>query len=115
MEQEKNISEKWIDGAGDLIENYRNLITIRIVEHTSLGASVSVLGILSLIFILCISLFFGLGAAWWIGEEMGNRTAGFFIVGGAYLFLLGILLLTAKKFLMPALRNLIIKKIYEQD
>lgn len=115
MEEEKNTTERWVDGAGNLIETYRNLITIRMVEHTSLGASVSVLGIISLIFILCIALFVGLGSAWWIGEEMGNRTAGFFIVGGVYLVLLGILLATARKFLVPAIRNLIIKKVYEQD
>jgi len=115
MQEQKNDAEKWVDDAGNLIETYRDLITLRVVEHTSLGASVSVLGILSLIFILCIFLFFGLGAAWWIGELMQNRTAGFFIVGGSYLILLSVMLLMARKFIVPSLRNLIIKKIYDQD
>jgi hypothetical protein len=115
MEEEKNNAEKWIDDAGNLIETYRDLITIRVVEQTSLGASFSILGILALIFILCILLFFGLGAAWWIGESMQNRTAGFFIVGGTYLVFFGTLLLLARKFIIPALRNLIIKKIYDKD
>jgi hypothetical protein len=115
MEQEKKPTEKWIDDVGNLVETYRDLITIRMVEHTSLGASLSALGIISLIFVLCILLFFGLGASWWLGEIMGNRTGGFFIVGGVYLILLGTLLATAKRFLIPALRNQIIKKVYEQD
>ncbi|HOX81918.1 MAG TPA: hypothetical protein PLJ60_11820 [Chryseolinea sp.] len=115
MEEEKNDGEKWVDDLGNLVETYRNLITIRVVEHTSLGASLSALGILSLIFLLCILLFFGLGAAWWIGELMQNRTAGFFIVGGIYFFLLGGILLMARKFIVPLIRNLIIKKIYDQD
>lgn len=115
MEQEKNTTEKWVDDVGNLVETYRDLITVRVVEHTSLGASLGALGVLSLIFTLCILLFFGLGASWWLGEEMGNRTGGFLIVGGVYIVLLGTLLTTAKRFLIPALRNMIIKKMYEQD
>ena len=115
MEEEKKLVEKWIDDAGNLIETYRDLITIRIIEQTSLGVSWSILGILSLIFILCILLFIGLGASWWLGEVMVNRTVGFFIVGGVYLTLLSILLILSRKFLIPAIRNLIIKKIYDQD
>ena len=115
MDQEKNVAEKWVDGAENLIETYRDLITIRIVEKTSLGASFSILGILVLLLTLCVLLFTGLGAAWWLGESMKNRVAGFFIVGGTYLFLLSLLLLTSRKFVIPAIRNLIIKKIYDTD
>jgi hypothetical protein len=46
---------------------------------------------------------------------MNNMKAGFFIVGGFYSILLLIILLTANTFLIPTLRNLIIKKTYEQD
>ncbi len=115
MEEEKNTAEKWVDGAENFIETYRDLITIRIVEQTSLGASFSILGILVLLFVLCILLFIGLGAACWAGDALQNRMAGFFIVGGGYLVLLGILLVTARKFVVPAIRNLIIKKIYDTD
>lgn len=114
-EQEKNKSEKWIDGAENLIETYRDLITIRIVGHASLGASFGILGIITLLIILCIMLFLGLGAAWWVGEAMNNRIAGFFIVGGAYLVLLTTLLLMARKIIIPAIRNIIIKNIYDED
>jgi hypothetical protein len=115
MEEEKNVAEKWVDGAENLIETYRDLLTIRIIEKTSLGASFSILGILVLLLTLCILLFVGLGAAWWLGESMENRVAGFFIVGGAYLILLGLLLITSRKFVVPTIRNLIIKKIYDTD
>jgi len=115
MEAEKNSAERWVDGASNLVETYRELLTVRMVEHTSLGASISALGIISLIFTLCILLFAGLGSAWWIGESLDNPKAGFFIVGGIYLVVLGILLATARKFVIPLIRNLIIKKIYEQN
>jgi hypothetical protein len=115
MNEEKVDTEKWVDSTADLIEGYRDLISIRIVEHTSLGVSVSVIGILSLIVAVFILLFTGLGSAWWLGEYLNNMKAGFFIVGGIYTLVFSILLATSQKILVPWIRNLIIKKMYEQD
>lgn len=115
MEENNTEKDNLIDGLSDLVETYRNLITVRIVEHTSIAASISILGTVSLFVTVFILLFTGLGAAWWIGDSMNNMKAGFFIVGGFYSILLLIILLTANTFLIPTLRNLIIKKTYEQD
>lgn len=114
-EDDASRQDNIVDAAGDIIETYRNLVTIRMVEHTSLGASISILGIIILSVIVFVLLFSGLGAAWWIGDRLNDMKTGFFIVGGFYLILLVIILLTANTFLIPNLRNLIIKKIYEQD
>jgi len=115
MNQEKINTEKWIDSTVNLVEAYRDLISIRITEHTSLGISISVIGILSLILVVFVLLFIGLGAAWWIGEYFNDMKTGFFIVGGVYTVVFGILLVTSQKVLIPRIRNLIIKKMYEQD
>lgn len=115
MEENNNATEKLVNAVNDWVETYRNLITIRIVEHSSQGASLSIFGILALLVIVFILLFLGLGSAWWIGEKLENMKAGFFIVGGFYATVLIILLMMAKKLLIPGIRNLIIKKIYEQD
>ena len=104
-----------VDAAGDLIETYRDLITVRIVEHTSTGASISIVGLITLLIVVFVLLFSGMGAAWWIGDRMDNMKAGFFIVGGFYTLLLIILLVTAKPYLIPNIRNMIIRKMYEQD
>ncbi len=112
---ESEKSEKWVDNAAELVESYRDLISIRIVEHTSLGASLSIIGILSLIVAVFVLLFVGLGSAWWLGEVLANMKAGFFIIGGFYLLVFGILLATSRTVLIPRIRNRIIKKIYEQD
>ncbi len=114
-EEEKNGAEKWLDGVGNLIETYRDLAIVRTVEHTSRGAALMVMGILSLVLILCIMIFGGLGAAWWLGEAMQNKTGGFLIVGGTYLLLLTISLLLAKSVIVPFIRNIIIKQIYDRD
>jgi hypothetical protein len=115
MDADAERQDTVVDAAGDLIETYRDLLTVRIVEHTSAGASISIVGIISLLIIVFVLLFSGLGAAWWIGDTMNDMKAGFFIVGGFYTLVLIAVLATAKSFIIPNVRNMIIKKIYEQD
>ncbi len=115
MNQEKSRAGKWVEGVTDLAEAYRNLITIRIVEHTSLGVALSIMGILLMITVVFVLLFTGIGSAWWLGEYLRNMKAGFFIVGGFYSLLFILLILTSRKVWIPRLRNFIIKKIYEQN
>lgn len=114
-EDTEDIKEKWVDATSNLIELYKDLVTVKIVEHTSLGASISIAGILFLVFAVFILLFLSFGAAWWLGETMNNIKAGFMIVAASHTIILGILLLTARKVIIPGVRNLIIRKIYEQD
>ncbi|MEJ0032721.1 MAG: hypothetical protein WDO15_21230 [Bacteroidota bacterium] len=107
-------TEKLINTAGQMIETYRDLINLTVVENVSLGVSVSVVGVITLVFICFVLLFGALGAAWWIGEAMNNMKAGFFIAGSAFLLLLLIVILSAKNGLIPMIRNLMIKKIYDK-
>lgn len=113
-EQEKP-AEKLIATAGQMIETYRDLITLTVVENLTVGISVSIVGILSLAFACFVILFAGLGAAWWIGEAMNDMKAGFFIAGSGFLVILLIVLALARKTLIPFIQNLVIKKIYEKD
>ena len=115
MEEQEKPTEKLINTAGQMIETYRDLINLTVVENVSLGVSVSVVGVITLVFICFVMLFGALGAAWWIGEAMNNMKAGFFIAGSAFLLLLLIVLISAKNGLIPMIRNLVIKKIYEHE
>jgi hypothetical protein len=115
MEEQEKPTEKLISTAGQMIETYRDLITLTVVENVSLGVSVSVVGIVLLVFVCFVMLFGALGAAWWIGESLNNMKAGFFIAGSGFLLLLLIVLATAKNGLMPMIRDLVIKKIYEKN
>lgn len=108
-------TEKLIHTAGQMIETYRDLISLTVVENLSLGVSISIIGILTLVVICFVLLFVAFGAAWWIGESMNNMKAGFFIAGSAFLLILLVVLLSAKKGLIPFIRNMVIKNIYEKD
>jgi hypothetical protein len=103
-----------VDAVGDMVATYRRLVNVRIVEGTARGGSLSIVSILVLVVAVFVLLFAGLGAAWWIGDVMDNMKAGFFIVGGFYLLVLIIVLLTANSLILPWLRNLIVRKVYEQ-
>ena len=115
MEVNRNGTEKWIDDVGDILDIQKNLLTIKVVKQASYGASMSIMGIVILIFLVFILLFIGIGTAWWVGESMGNMKVGFFIVSGIYAILMSVVLLASRKFFIPGIRNLIIRKIYEQD
>jgi hypothetical protein len=103
-----------VDAVGDMVETYRKLVNVQIVENVAVGGSLSIVGLLLVIVSVFVLLFAGLGAAWWIGDVMQNPKAGFFIVGGFYLLILIILLLTASSMILPWLRNVIVRKFYEQ-
>ncbi len=115
MEEDKNSTDKWVSSVADLMDSYRKLITVKVVEHTSLGISLSIIGILSMIMAVFVLLFTGIGSAWWLGEYLQNMKAGFFIVSGFYALIFIILLLTSPGIWIPRIRNTIIKKIYEQN
>jgi hypothetical protein len=115
MEEQKKATERLIDAAGNWVDTYRKLMVLRVVEHASRGASISIMGVLSAVIVIFLLLFLGLGLAWWVGEAMENMKAGFFIVGGFYAVVLLVILALAKKVLIPAIRNIIIKQVYEQN
>jgi hypothetical protein len=115
MNSNEPASDPWLNQVAELIETYRTLVTVRIIQHTSLGISMSIIGILTSTLALFIFLFSGLGFAWWLGEYLHNMKLGFFIMGGVYIILLITLLLISRSVLMPFIRNYIIKKIYDQD
>ena len=76
MEEKKTTTEQWVEGIENIAETYRSLITVRVVEQTSLGATLSFLGIIFLMFTICILIFLGLGTAWWVGKELNNPAGG---------------------------------------
>lgn len=115
MEEQEKPAEKLIAAAGQMVETYKDLITLTVVEHVTLGISVGIVSILSLTIACFVLLFAAFGAAWWIGEAMNNMKAGFFIAGSGFLLILVVLLAKARTILMPFIQELVIKKIYEKD
>jgi 4-amino-4-deoxy-L-arabinose transferase-like glycosyltransferase len=115
MDTEEKPTHKIVETGRKMIETYRSLIKVNAVESASLGVSWGVVGILIFILCLFVLLFAGLGSAWWLGERMDNMKAGFFIVGGFFLVTFVFIALAAKSLIIPPLRDLFIKKVYDED
>ena len=115
MEEEKKPTQKILEAAGKMVDTYRELLRVNVVEHASLGASWSSVGIFLTILAVFVLLFAGLGSAWWLGERMDNLKAGFFIMSGFYLLVVLAIGLSAKKLIIPGLRNIFIKMMYDKD
>jgi hypothetical protein len=113
--EKKPVVEKIVETSEDILETYRRLICITLVEYTSLGAGMSVVGLVYTVFVVFTLLFAGLGAAWWIGESMNDIKSGFFIIAGFYAFVFLLFMGVFKKKIIPLVRNKIIKQIYEAD
>jgi hypothetical protein len=114
-EEDRTTQDNLIDATSDMLETYRQLVKVKVIEGTSVGASISIVGLMFLAISVLVILFAGLGAAWWIGDKLENMKAGFFIVGGIFCVILVTGLLMANSVIIPSLRNLIIKKIYEHN
>lgn len=105
--------EQLTDSVEDLLQSYKDLITLKVVEKASLGVSLSISGLLTLVIGIFVMLFTGMGLASWLGEYLKDIKLGYFIVGGFYALIFLILLLISKKVTVPMIRNLVIKNIYE--
>jgi hypothetical protein len=73
---------------------------------TVIGISTVFLGLFFLIF-----LFIAIG--FWLGDVLESRAAGFFCVAGFFALMIVLIFALRKKVIVPAIRNMIIKKVYE--
>ena len=102
-----------VNHVGDFLETYYQLLTVRLaqkfIDITSSLINSIILAFLGLLFLS----FVGLGLAWWLGNVVDNRAAGFFITAGIYLVIIFLLIVMRKKLIFPFLRNFLTGKIYD--
>jgi uncharacterized membrane protein len=103
-----------INHSSDYLETFYKLTLVRATKKVSDVGSAVVNSILIFFISLCILLFASMAAAWWLGEVLNSPAQGFLIVASFYLLLVVILVLMRKKIISPFIRNLFIRKIYEE-
>ncbi len=113
MEDLKTKTETLADHVSDYIETYVKLAVVNATQKATSVASVSLMAVLITFFFMFVLIFAGIGASLWLGEMLENMKAGYFIVGGFYLVVAGLLLLFRKSLVFPFVRNQIIRKVYE--
>lgn len=92
---------------------YYDLTVANITKKSAEAASAGIGFALVCIFSFFIVLFAALAGAWWAGDLLENRAAGFLAMGGLFLVLLLLLLLIRKSVIYPYIRNMIVKNMYD--
>lgn len=109
------LKEKTSDLAGhveDLANTFYKLTVLNVTQKTSNLVAGMVVGIVIGVLGIFILLFLGIALAWWLGDVLENRTAGFLLGAGFFLVMLLLVFLFRKKIISP-IRNLVIRKIYD--
>jgi hypothetical protein len=108
-------TENLVNNLREIIEDYKNLARLNVIDKASVGLSATIIGLVFLSFFSILFIFFGLAAAWWIGEVMENMKAGFFIVAAFFTLVITLLIVFTPKGLLPFIRNQLIKIMYDND
>ncbi|AHF17445.1 phage holin family protein [Niabella soli] len=109
----KDKIENVAENIEEIAQSYYRLSVIQLVQKGSkLGAALLVIGLVTLLAFFSF-LFIGFGVSWWIGNALGHPMWGFLIVAGFLLLVLVLILALKKKVIVPLIRNVIIKNLYD--
>ena len=113
MEDLKTRTEELTDHVEEFAETFLKLTFTTIAQK---GINISSVLLNTLLIYVCgvfVLLFIAAGLAWWLGDILHNRAAGFFMVGGFFFLITVIIILLRKKIIFPFIRNSLVRKIYE--
>lgn len=113
MKEMKEQTQGIIEDIEGLSDTFLKLTLARITRKTvNLTA-----GILNILLVYAAGafglLFLAFGLAWWIGDLLNNRVAGFFIIAGLFALIILFIILFRKTLVYPFIRNVLVRKIYE--
>ncbi len=107
--------EEFVRHSRDLGETAIRLAKLRAAEKTAAVSASLVFRVITAGLAFMVFLFGSTAAALWLGDLFGSRATGFLVVGGFYLFMLGVLLLLKKTVILPYLRDRVVRSIYSQN
>lgn len=113
MEELKSNAQNLKTHVGEYLNTYIQLTKAKATQGASNAASGAVIGIASLLFGIFLLFFTFVGLAFWIGSLVDSTAGGFFIVAAFFLLLIILIFALKNKVIVPAIRNMIISKVYE--
>jgi hypothetical protein len=109
----KEKTRQLTDHIGDLAESYYKLGVLNVTDKAAVITSLTLTVLAVTGLAMFVLLFLGAGLGWWLGTKLQNMPAGFSLVAGIFILLIGLLLLLRRQVLLPLIRNAIIRKVYE--
>jgi hypothetical protein len=109
----KDIAEDLVNHAGDYLDTFYKTNLLKATGKAIRSGATAISSVVFAVLAVFIILFGSMGLAWWLGDVIESRAGGFLLVGGFYLLVLVILILTRKTVVLPFIRNFLTSKIYE--
>jgi len=114
-EEIKEKTQGVFEHATDYLETYYQLLAVTIAQKFINIAS----GTVNAVILAVLGLFtFGMismGIGWWLGSVVNSRAGVFLLVAALYSLIIFAIIVMRKKVIFPYLRNMLTKKIYEQE
>lgn len=101
--------------AEGLFETYYKLAVVTAAKKSANAAAFGVSGLLILVSAVLMIVFGFTALALWIGTLINSTAGGFAIVAGILALAMVLVIMLKKQVIYPFIRNIIVKKIYEED
>lgn len=97
----------------DIAQTYYDLARINVAQAGSKAISRAINFFLLAGLVLCVLLLAGIGLSMYLGILLKNAAAGYFLAASIYLVLVIALYLLRRNIVLPFIRNIIVRKIYD--
>ncbi len=105
----KDKIEDSLEHVGAYVQTRLDLLFLNASDKLASSVSTAVFSFLLWSLSGFVVLFLSIGLAWWIGQQLDNIPAGFFIVAGIFVLLTGIVYLVTKKVIKQTLMKKLLK------
>ena len=111
----KSTTEDLTRHIGGYLDTFYQVSLLNVTKKVTNVASFAFSTVVVCVLGVFVLFFTSIAMAWWLGNVVASRTGGFLIVAGFYLVVSIIIILLRKKIIFPFVRNILIRKVYEQD
>src|SRR5258705_11301058 len=101
------------DHTADYLDTFVKVSLLKITRKMTQIVSGAISSLIVCMLGMFILFFAGFAAAWWLGDVMGSRAGGFLLLTFFYLVMTIAVILLRKKIILPFIRDILARKIYE--
>ena len=111
----KSTTEDLTRHIGDYLDTFYQVSLLNVTKKATHVASFAFSTIVFCVVGIFVLFFSSIAMGWWLGDVVASRAGGFLIVASFYLVVGVIIILLRKKIVFPYFRNILIRKVYDQD
>ena len=113
MEDLKDKTEDLISHSGEYLDTFFKVSLLKVTKKTTDIASAAISLVVICVLGMLILFFGGIALGWWLGDLINSRIGGFLLVAAVYAIICVLIVSYRKKIVFPYIRNILIRKVYE--